>query len=90
MVGNTRPPVGYEGGASPYVLPFIARSQISRNFGTVRKLGAKVAGTYSLMDYDFGVYSSDTYFQEFFFLLSNMNFRELLSQFLKFHISPVS
>ena len=66
MVGNTRPPVGYEGGASPYVLPFVARSQISRNFGTVRKLGARVNGDYSYMDYDLGVYSSDTYFQEFF------------------------
>lgn len=65
-VGNTRPPVGMEGGYSPYVLPFIARSQISRNFGTVRKLGARVSGDYSLVDYDFGVYSSDTYFNEFF------------------------
>ena len=66
MVGNTRPPVGMEGGYSPYTLPFVARSQISRNFGTVRKLGARVHGDYSLVDYDFGVYSSDTYFQEFF------------------------
>ena len=65
-VGNTRPPVGMEGGYSPYVLPFVARSQISRNFGTVRKLGARVSGDYSLVDYDFGIYSSDTYFQEFF------------------------
>ena len=66
LIGNSRPPVGLEGAYGPFVLPFLARSQISRNFGTVRKLGAKVAGTYSLMDYDFGVYSSDTYFQEFF------------------------
>ena len=66
LVGNSRPPVGMEGGAGPFTLPFIARSQISRNFGTVRKLGARVSGNYSLVDYDFGVYSSDTYFQEFF------------------------
>ena len=65
-LGNTRPPVGMEGGYSPYVLPFITRSQISRNFGTVRKLGARVSGDYSLIDYDLGIYSSDTYFQEFF------------------------
>ena len=65
-LGNTRPPVGKEGGYSPYVLPFITRSQISRNFGTVRKLGARVSGNYSLFDYDLGLYSSDTYFQEFF------------------------
>ena len=66
MIGHTRPPVGMEGGYGPFVLPFIARSQISRNFGTVRKLGARVSGDYSLIDYDLGVYSSDTYFQEFF------------------------
>ena len=65
-LGNTRPPVGMEGGYSPYVLPFITRSQISRNFGTVRKLGGRVSGDYSLVDYDLGVYSSDTYFNEFF------------------------
>ena len=65
-VGNTRPPVGMEGGFSPYTLPFIARSQISRNFGTVRKLGGRVSGNYDLVDYDLGLYSSDTYFQEFF------------------------
>lgn len=64
--GNTRPPVGMEGSYSPYTLPFIARSQISRTFGTVRKLGARVTGDYSLVDYDFGLYSSDTYFNEFF------------------------
>ena len=66
LVGHSRPPVGLEGAYGPFVLPFLARSQISRNFGTVRKLGARVSGNYSLMDYDFGVYSSDTYFQEFF------------------------
>ena len=66
LIGHSRPPVGMEGGYGPFVLPFIARSQISRNFGTVRKLGARVSGNYSLMDYDFGVYSSDTYFEEFF------------------------
>ena len=66
LVGNSRPPVGMEGSYGPFVLPFIARSQISRTFGTVRKLGARVSGDYSLIDYDLGVYSSDSYFQEFF------------------------
>ena len=66
LVGHSRPPVGMEGAYGPFTLPFLARSQISRNFGTVRKLGARVMGNYSLVDYDFGVYSSDTYFQEFF------------------------
>ncbi len=66
LVGNSRPPVGMEGSYSPYTLPFIARSQIARNFGSVRRLGARAMGNYSLVDYDFGVYSSDTYFKEFF------------------------
>lgn len=66
IVGNTRPPVGMEGGYSPYLLPFISRSQISRNFGSVRKLGARISGNYPLVNYDLGIYSSDTYFQSFF------------------------
>ena len=66
LIGNTRPMVGMEGGYSPYALPFVSRSQISRNFGTVRRLGARLSGDYNLVDYDLGVYSSDTYFQSFF------------------------
>ena len=66
LVGHTRPSVGYEGSNSSYTLPFAARSQIARNFGTVRKLGARTMGNYSLMDYDLGVYSSGTYFTSFF------------------------
>lgn len=66
VLGYTRTPVGVDGGSSAYTLPFIARSQIGRTFGTVRKLGGRVRGDYSLVDYDLGVYSSDTYFQEFF------------------------
>jgi len=66
LIGHTRPSVGYEGSNSSYTLPFAARSQIARNFGTVRKLGARVMGNYSLVDYDFGGYSSGTYFTNFF------------------------
>ncbi len=66
ILGHTRAPVGVEGGGSSYTLPFINRSQISRNFGTARKIGARVKGDYEFIDYDFGLYSSDTYFQEFF------------------------
>ena len=65
-IGNIRPPVGVEGGYSPYLLPFVFRSQIARNFGTVRKLGTRISGDYSLLDYDLGLYSSDTYFQSLF------------------------
>ncbi|MBE7712026.1 MAG: hypothetical protein E7Z92_07825 [Cyanobacteria bacterium SIG31] len=65
-LGNSRPRVGYEGGYSPYTLPFMLRSQISRNFGSVRRLGARITGDYSLVDYDLGIYNSSTYFQSFF------------------------
>lgn len=65
-LGNTRPKLGMEGGYSPYALPYMARAQISRTFGTVRRLGARVSGDYDLIDYDLGVYSSDTYFRDFF------------------------
>lgn len=66
LVGNSRPGVGIEGAQSPYTLPFVNRSQISRNLANARKFGVRVKGNYSLVDYDFGGYSSDTYFREFF------------------------
>ena len=66
IVGNTRTATGYEGSKSSTVIPFIARSQISRNFGNTRQLGVRVKGNYSLVEYDLGGYSSDTYFQDFF------------------------
>ncbi len=66
IFGNTRPMVGIEGGQSPYTLPFINRSQISRTFGTVRKFGLRVNGNYDFVDYDLGALSSDTYFSSFF------------------------
>lgn len=66
ILGHTRTPVGYEGGMSMTYLPFVARSQISRNFGNVRKMGVRLKGNYDLIEYDLGGYSSDTYFQKFF------------------------
>ncbi len=66
LIGNSRPGVGIEGAQSPYTLPFVSRSQISRNLANVRKFGVRVRGNYSLVDYDFGGYSTDTYFREFF------------------------
>lgn len=65
LIGNSRPGVGYEGAQSPYTLPFVNRSQISRNLANVRKTGIRVRGDYSFVDYDFGGYSSDTFFTEF-------------------------
>lgn len=66
VVGHTRTPVGHEGGSSLTIIPFVARSQISRNFGNTRKVGLRLKGNYSLLDYDIGGYSSDTYFRSFF------------------------
>lgn len=63
--GNTRPAVGMEGAQSPYTLPFIARSQISRTFGTIRKFGLRVVGNYDYIDYDLGALSSGTHFTSF-------------------------
>lgn len=65
IVGNTRTPTGYEGAKSSTVLPFVARSQISRNFGNTRQVGVRVKGNYPLIEYDFGGFSSDTYFRKF-------------------------
>ena len=66
IVGNTRTATGHEGAKSSTVIPLIARSQISRNFGNIRKLGVRVKGKYDLVEYDLGGYSSDTYFRNFF------------------------
>ena len=66
ILGNTRTPVGFEGGRSDMVMPFIARAQIARNFGNSRKVGLRIKGNYDLVEYDIGGYSSDTYFRSFF------------------------
>lgn len=66
LFGNSRPGVGIEGAQSPYTLPFVNRSQISRNLANVRKFGVRLKGNYSLIDYDLGGYSSDTFFTQFF------------------------
>lgn len=66
LVGNSPTSVGYEGAGSAYTLPFANRSQIARNFGTVRKLGVRVMGNYDFVDYDLGGFSSGTYFSDFF------------------------
>ena len=66
QVGYQRPGNGIESKISAYQIPFTYRSQISRNFGTVRKVGARMIGDYSLVDYDIGIYNSDTYFKSYF------------------------
>ena len=64
--GTYRPTVGYEGAQSAFTVPFIARTQIARNFGNIRKTGLKINGSYKYMDYYLEGYSSDTWYSEFF------------------------
>ncbi len=66
VVGNSKLPIGVEGGQSSATLLFLNRSQLARTFGNSRKTGLRLIGDLDLVDYDFGVYSSDTYFREFF------------------------
>lgn len=66
LVGRSRTGIGYEGIQSPYTLPLLNRSQISRNFGNIRKTGVRILGNYSFVDYDIGGYDSATFFSEFF------------------------
>lgn len=58
IAGYSRPQIGMEGGTSTQILPFVARSQIARNFGTVKSLSVKVIGNYQYVDYNFSVGSS--------------------------------
>lgn len=62
VVGYSRNQIGKEGGSSSYILPFVTRSQIARNFGSTRALGVRLIGDYSLMDYNLAFNSSDRYF----------------------------
>ena len=64
--GTFRPTVGIEGTQSPFLLPFVNRTQIARNFGNARKTGLKISGDYKYVDYSLEGYSSDVRYCEFF------------------------
>jgi len=66
LIGYSRNQVGKEGGSGSYTLPFIMRSQISRNFGSTRALGVRLIGSYDLVDYNLAFNSSDRYFRKWF------------------------
>ena len=66
IIGYSRNQVGKEGGSSSYILPFIMRSQIARNFGSTRALGVRAVGNYDLIDYSFAFNSSDRWFRKWF------------------------
>lgn len=61
IAGFSRVQTGIEGGTSTFVLPFIARSQIARNFGNSRSLGVKLVGNYQYIDYSIAAGSSGRY-----------------------------
>lgn len=61
IAGYSRVQTGVEGGTSSYILPFVTRSQIARNFGSARSLGVKILGNYNHIDYNIGVGSSGRY-----------------------------
>ena len=61
VAGYSRVQTGVEGGTSTYILPFVARSQIARNFGSARSLAVKVIGNYQYVDYNFSVGSAGRY-----------------------------
>lgn len=65
-IGNTRTHTGEEGSWSELLIPFYMRSQISRQYGNIRKLGVRMSGEYKYMDYDLALNSSGTYFTSFF------------------------
>ena len=66
LIGNSRTHTGQEGAQSERLIPFYSRSQISNQFGNIRKLGVRAQGDYSLMEYDIAVNSTGTYFTSFF------------------------
>ena len=66
VIGYSRNQIGKEGGTSSYILPFIMRSQIARNFGSTRALGIRLIGNYDLIDYNLAFNSSDRYFHKWF------------------------
>ena len=64
-IGNTRTHTGEEGSWSELLIPFYLRSQISRQFGNIRKVGVRLSGESKYIDYDIALNSSGTYFREF-------------------------
>jgi hypothetical protein len=61
IAGYSRVQTGVEGGTSTYILPFVARSQIARNFGSARSLAVKLMGNYQYVDYNIAFGSAGRY-----------------------------
>ena len=50
IAGYSRVQTGVEGGTSSFIIPFVARSQIARNFSNARSMSVKVLGNYEYFD----------------------------------------
>jgi len=61
IAGYSRGQIGMEGGTSTQILPFVARSQIARNFGNAKSLSVKLIGNYQYIDYNIAAGSSGRY-----------------------------
>ncbi len=58
IAGYSRVQTGIEGGTSSFIIPFVSRSQIARNFGNARSMSVKVLGNYEYVDYNIAFGSS--------------------------------
>lgn len=73
-IGETRVPIGYEGGISSSAIKMFSRSQIARTFGNYYSTGIKNTGKYKYGDYVIGYFDASRSFrnnfqgQEFAFL----------------------
>ncbi|MBQ2645155.1 hypothetical protein IJG14_06265 [bacterium] len=65
-IGETRVPVGYEGGISSSSIKMFSRSQIARNLGNYYSNGIKNIGNYKYLDYNIGVYDGSRSFNNNF------------------------
>src|SRR5574344_76154 len=63
LIGQSRTPIGIDGSLGQYTLPFVYRSQIARNFSSIRALGIKHTGSYDFVDYNIGLYDSTRFLQ---------------------------
>lgn len=64
LLGNSRIPIGLEGGKGQYELLFAKRAQIGSKLGNARALGARFRGNFGYIDYDLGGYSSTRQLQD--------------------------
>ncbi len=64
LIGNSRIPIGLEGGRGQYGLMFAKRAQIASHFGNARALGVRFRGDFGHIDYDLGGYSSTRSLQD--------------------------